>query len=170
VTVAWGILPNSMHVEWTLRALEAGKHVLCEKPLSRRPADVERAFDLAEREGLVLSEGFTWRHHPQTRRLAELVAEGAIGRLQLVRASLFVDDPCSASSLPVAHPLVRDRAPPRAGAGADRVRADPVEAADSYRLELENVSAAIRDRAPRLLGREDALGQARAIEALYNAV
>src|SRR5438128_7022423 len=44
-------LPNSMHVEWTLRALAAGKHVLCEKPFSRRAADVEGAFDLAEREG-----------------------------------------------------------------------------------------------------------------------
>ncbi len=50
-------LPNGMHVEWTLRALEAGKHVLCEKPLSLRAAEVERCFDAAERHGLVLSEG-----------------------------------------------------------------------------------------------------------------
>ena len=80
-------LPNAMHVEWTLRALEAGKHVLCEKPFSRRPEEVERAFDLADSTGLVLSEGFMWRHHPQTQTLAALVAEGAIGRLRVVRAA-----------------------------------------------------------------------------------
>ena len=59
-------LPNGMHVEWTLRALEAGKHVLCEKPFSRHADEVEQAFDLADSAGLVLSEGFMWRHHPQT--------------------------------------------------------------------------------------------------------
>jgi xylose dehydrogenase (NAD/NADP) len=47
-------LPNSMHVEWSIRALEAGKHVLCEKPMSRHPGEVERAFEAAEREGRVL--------------------------------------------------------------------------------------------------------------------
>ena len=80
-------LPNSLHVEWTLRALDAGKHVLCEKPFSRRAADVERAFDVADRAGLVLSEGFMWRHHPQTQRLSALVADGAVGRLRIVRAA-----------------------------------------------------------------------------------
>jgi D-xylose 1-dehydrogenase (NADP+, D-xylono-1,5-lactone-forming) len=78
-------LPNSLHVEWSLRALRAGRHVLCEKPLSRHPADVERAYAEAEDGGLVLAEAFMWRHHPQARRLLELVAE--IGALRLVRAS-----------------------------------------------------------------------------------
>ncbi|MGO9761597.1 MAG: Gfo/Idh/MocA family protein [Solirubrobacteraceae bacterium] len=78
-------LPNSLHVEWSLRALQAGRHVLCETPLSRHPADVERAFDAAERGGLVLAEGFMWRHHPQARRLLELLGE--IGELRLIRAS-----------------------------------------------------------------------------------
>ncbi len=78
-------LPNSLHVEWSLRALEAGRHVLCEKPLSRRPDDVALAFDTAEHAGLVLAEGFMWRHHPQARRLLELRDE--IGELRLIRAS-----------------------------------------------------------------------------------
>jgi len=80
-------LPNRLHVEWTIRALEAGKHVLCEKPMDRRPAEVARAFDVAEREGLVLSEAFMWRHHPQTRRVEDLLHEGTIGDVRLVRAS-----------------------------------------------------------------------------------
>src|SRR5918992_3489185 len=80
-------LPNSMHVEWSIRALEAGKHVLCEKPLTRRAAEAERAFDVAERQERLLMEAFMYRHNPQTRRLTSLVDEGAIGRLQLVRAA-----------------------------------------------------------------------------------
>jgi xylose dehydrogenase (NAD/NADP) len=79
-------LPNGLHVEWTLRALEAGKHVLVEKPFSRHAHEVERCFDLAEQRGLVLSEAFMWRHHPQTAKLVELVRDGAIGELRLVRA------------------------------------------------------------------------------------
>ena len=78
-------LPNSLHVEWSVRALEAGKHVLCEKPLSRRPEEAERAFDVAENRGLVLAEAFMWRHHPQARRLLELCRQ--IGELRLIRAS-----------------------------------------------------------------------------------
>jgi D-xylose 1-dehydrogenase (NADP+, D-xylono-1,5-lactone-forming) len=80
-------LPNSMHVEWSIRALEAGKHVLCEKPMSRHPADVERAFDVAEREGRVLMEAFMWRHHPQLERARALIAEGTIGALKVIRAA-----------------------------------------------------------------------------------
>jgi D-xylose 1-dehydrogenase (NADP+, D-xylono-1,5-lactone-forming) len=86
-------LPNVFHVEWSIRALEAGKHVLCEKPLSRDPAEVERAFDAAERAGRVLMEGFMYRHHPQMRRLEELVKGGAIGDLRAVRSAFtFVLD------------------------------------------------------------------------------
>jgi D-xylose 1-dehydrogenase (NADP+, D-xylono-1,5-lactone-forming) len=84
-------LPNSLHVEWSIRALEAGKHVLCEKPLTRRPEEAEAAFDAAERAGRVLAEAFMWRHHPQALRLRELVAGGAIGTLRLVRASFSFD-------------------------------------------------------------------------------
>ncbi|MDA0165489.1 Gfo/Idh/MocA family oxidoreductase [Solirubrobacter ginsenosidimutans] len=80
-------LPNSMHVPWTVTALEAGKHVLCEKPLSRDPAQVELAFDAAERAGRVLMEAFMWRFHPQTDELVRLVRSGAVGDVRLVRTA-----------------------------------------------------------------------------------
>ncbi len=80
-------LPNGHHLPWTERALRAGKHVLCEKPLARDPAAVAAAFDLAQECGLVLREAFMYRHHPQTRRLAELVRAGAVGSLRAIRSS-----------------------------------------------------------------------------------
>jgi predicted dehydrogenase len=241
-------LPNGMHVEWTLASLAAGKHVLCEKPLSPRAAEVERCFDAAERAGLALSEGFMWRHTPQAARLESLLRDGAIGELRLVRAafsfpldrfpdvrwdaeldggalldvgcycvsgsrllaggepervtgesvaadsgvdarfagtlrfpgdvlavfdcgfdlpprdeleaigsegSLFVDDPWHSIE-----PRIELR---RNDGSVERIE---VDFANPYRLELEDVSAAIRgEREPRL-GRADALGQARALEAL----
>src|SRR3954465_13637201 len=79
-------LPNTLHCEWSIKAVEAGKHVLCEKPMSRRPEEVGPAFDAAEGAGRLLSEAFMWRHNPQTRRLQELVAAGTIGDLRLVRS------------------------------------------------------------------------------------
>ncbi len=79
--------PNSSHVELTMRALDAGKHVLVEKPFSRHADQVDRACALAEANGLVLSEAFMWRHNPQTARLVELVRGGAVGRLVAVRAA-----------------------------------------------------------------------------------
>ena len=78
-------LPNSMHVPWTLRALEAGKHVLCEKPLTRHRADAERVVAAAAQHGLQVSEAFMYRHHPQIARLVELVSGGAVGPLRAVR-------------------------------------------------------------------------------------
>jgi xylose dehydrogenase (NAD/NADP) len=242
-------LPNSLHVEWTVRALEAGKHVLCEKPMTRRAADVERAFDVAEESGRLLMEAFMYRHNPKTARLMELVDGGVIGRLRLVRAafsfpladpenvrlnssldggglmdvgcycvsgtrllggepeqvygeqvlsqsgvdelftgtmrfpgdvlgqfdaglvlperdeleaigeegSLFLDDPWHCK-----RPVIELRT----DGGVEEIA---VEAADSYRLQLENMSDAIRGEAELLLGREDAVGQARAIEALYRS-
>lgn len=243
-------LPNGMHVDWTVRALEAGKHVLCEKPLDRRPEQVARAFDVAERAGLVLSEAFMWRHSPQTARLRSLLYEGVIGELRLVRATFSflltreVDvrldpaldggalmdvgcycvsgvrlvaggEPLSVSAQTVTGPTGVDLrltgllrfeddvlaaidcgldVPSRSGLeiagsegrlmvpdpwhagqpqivlerGGEREVYEP-EPADSYRLELEDMCAAIGgERAP-LLGRDDALGQARAIDALYRA-
>ena len=80
-------LPNTLHCEWSVRSVEAGKHVLCEKPMSRHPEEVEAAFDAAERAGRLLSEAFMYRHNPQTKRLAELVASGAIGELRVIRSA-----------------------------------------------------------------------------------
>jgi predicted dehydrogenase len=250
VEVVYIPLPNSMHVDWSVQALEAGKHVLCEKPLSRRSSEVDRAFDVADREGRLLMEAFMYRHHPQTERLMQMVQEGAVGRLQMIRAAfsfgardrsdirlaagldggalmdvgcycvsgarllageperlaaeqtvggdgvdvaftatmrfsgdvlahfdaglilppergelevmgeegaLFLDDPwhCRRPSIEL-----------RRDSGSERIE---VPAADPYRLEAENMSAAIRGEASPLLGREDAVGQARAIEALYRS-
>jgi predicted dehydrogenase len=239
-------LPNTMHREWSIRALEAGKHVICEKPFSRHAEDVELAFDAAERTGRHLTEAFMYRHNPQTARLVELVRDGAIGELRVIRAafsyslydadnirlrtdvdggslmdvgcycvsgsrllagepesvagrayvgptgtdwvfagamlfpgdvfalfdcgtclperdelevigtegSLFLDDPWHCYV-----PVIELR---REG-GTERIELEPV---DSYRLELENLADAIAGDTPLLLGREDALGQARTIEAL----
>ena len=80
-------LPNSLHIDWTISALEAGKHVLCEKPLSRHTTEVERAFDTAKSNDRLLMEAFMWRHNPQTRRLSELVAQQAVGRIRIIRAA-----------------------------------------------------------------------------------
>jgi xylose dehydrogenase (NAD/NADP) len=87
VDAIYNPLPNSLHVEWSIRALEAGKHVLCEKPLTRHPEDVDRVFDVAEREGRVLAEAFMWRHHPQVARARELLDGGAIGDLRVIRSA-----------------------------------------------------------------------------------
>src|SRR6266496_2438380 len=71
--------------------VEAGKHVLVEKPFSKHPDQVEEAFDRAEAAGLVLSEGFMWRHHPQAHRLTELIASGVAGQVRVVRTAFAFD-------------------------------------------------------------------------------
>jgi xylose dehydrogenase (NAD/NADP) len=239
-------LPNSMHVEWSLRALEAGKHVLCEKPLTLEAARAEQVFDAAEAAGRIVMEAFMWRHSPQTAKLAQLVEGGVIGQLRLVRATFSFPvegrrnirlDPAlqggaladvgtygvSAARLLAGEPervygeqVIGDsgvdvlfgatlRFPrgvlAQVDAGMELPRRDGLEAvgtegslvipdpwigrrlllhlrrgesreeialppADSYRGELENMCAAIRGEAEPLLGREDAVGQARALEAL----
>ena len=129
-------LPNSMHVPWSIRALEAGKHVLCEKPLSRHP-DAGRGGvrgGASSRAG-VLEEAFMWRHHPQTHQLRELLDAGVVGRLRMVKASFSfpLADVCDirmqagldGGSLMDVGLLLRERLPARGGrrAGARARRA-----------------------------------------------
>ena len=80
-------LPNHLHREWTIKAAEAGKHVLCEKPLGLNAADCRAMIEACERNDVVLMEAFMYRYHAQFQRLKELVRAGAVGEPSLVRAS-----------------------------------------------------------------------------------
>jgi len=88
-------LPNSLHHDWTMRSLEAGKHVLCEKPYTRNAAEVSVAFDKAAQSGLVLSEAFMFRYHPHIQALVQLVRSGQLGRLRLISGAFsgYTDNP-----------------------------------------------------------------------------
>jgi xylose dehydrogenase (NAD/NADP) len=90
-------LPNALHGEWILASLEAGKHVLCEKPLTPTSAEAAELFDLAASRELVLAEAFMYRHHPKTLRVREMLRDGLIGELQTIRCSFSfrVADPKS---------------------------------------------------------------------------
>jgi predicted dehydrogenase len=77
-------LPNSLHADWCIRAVERGKHVLCEKPLALTAAEVDRIAAAAAIRDRTVAEGFMYRHHAQTARLCELVENGAIGELRLI--------------------------------------------------------------------------------------
>jgi xylose dehydrogenase (NAD/NADP) len=90
VDAVYVALPNSLHPEWTVRALEAGKHVLCEKPFAPTRDDAIRCFDAADAAGRTCTEGFMWRLHPQTALARRLVADGAIGRLAHIKAALRI--------------------------------------------------------------------------------
>jgi len=96
-------LPNHLHVPWSIRALEAGKHVLCEKPLGLNSAEVEQLRDVAKRfpKQLVM-EAFMYRFHPQWQRVAELQESGAIGQVRHVQASFTYNntDPENVRNMP----------------------------------------------------------------------
>jgi len=233
-------LPNALHHQWTMRALEAGKHVLCEKPYTRHPAEAEAAWDEAERRGLVLMEAFMWRHTAQTALLLELLPR--LGQLHSVDAAfsfewqrddadarlepglgggslldvgcycvnalrLVAGEPDQARGVQVlgrggvdwgfAGALrlgdvlgrfrcgfhSRERGLSIHGAEGHLVVPDPwhghglflngedfdVRPEDAYRRQLLNFAAAIRGDAEPLLGRADAIGQARTLEALLSS-
>lgn len=87
-------LPNHLHAEWTVRALDAGKHVLCEKPFATSVEEVDRMAEASRRTGHVLQEAFMYRHHPQTKLAGEWVRSGWLGDIKLVRSffSFFMDN------------------------------------------------------------------------------
>ena len=87
VDVIYNSLPNYLHAEWTIKAMQAGKHVLCEKPMGLTTAEVDDIGAAAKKYGKVVAEAFMYRHHPQTLKARELVQSGAIGKLQAVRGS-----------------------------------------------------------------------------------
>jgi predicted dehydrogenase len=80
--------PNGLHARWTLAALAAGKHVLCEKPLTSNEAQAREVADAAERTGLVVMEAFHYRYHPLLARVRQLLDDGAIGAVRHVRAAM----------------------------------------------------------------------------------
>lgn len=90
-------LPNSLHAEWSIKALEAGKPVLCEKPLAMNAGEVRAMFAAAERTGKLLVEAYPYRAQAQTQRMKELIDSGAIGRVEMIRASFGVtfNDPAN---------------------------------------------------------------------------
>ena len=95
-------LPNSMHAEWTIAAARAGKHILCEKPLAVTGAEARAMFAAAREAGVRLVEAYPYRPQAQTRKMAELIASGAIGKVQFIQASFAVvfTDPTNIRLIP----------------------------------------------------------------------
>jgi predicted dehydrogenase len=83
-------LPNSHHREWTIKALEAGKHVLCEKPLAANAEEAQAMVDVAARSGRVLMEAFHWRYHPLAARMKQIVDSGELGTVRHVEAHFCI--------------------------------------------------------------------------------
>lgn len=80
-------LPNNLHAAWSIRAANAGKHVLCEKPLAATAAEARAVFEAARKNGVYVVEAYPYRAQPQTLKMQELLTSNAIGRLQLIQAS-----------------------------------------------------------------------------------
>jgi predicted dehydrogenase len=90
IDAVYNPLPNSLHCEWTLRALAAGKHVLCEKPLASNADEAQRMADAAARADRVLIEAFHWRHHPLAARMREIVRSGELGDVRHIETSTCI--------------------------------------------------------------------------------
>jgi D-xylose 1-dehydrogenase (NADP+, D-xylono-1,5-lactone-forming) len=87
VHVVYNSLPNGLHAEWTVKAAQAGKHVLCEKPMTVTVAEMDAVIAAVEQNHVVVAEAFMYRHHPQTLKVKALIDAGAIGQVKLVRSS-----------------------------------------------------------------------------------
>jgi predicted dehydrogenase len=88
IDAVYNPLPNGLHGVWTIRALEAGKHVLCEKPFTANAEEAEAVADVANRTGLVVMEAFHWRYHPLAARMLDIVHGGELGRVRRVEATV----------------------------------------------------------------------------------
>ena len=88
VDAIYNPLPNGLHAEWTIAALEAGKHVLCEKPFTANAKEAEAVAAVATRTGLVVMEAFHYRYHPLARRMREIVESGELGTIRRVETAL----------------------------------------------------------------------------------
>lgn len=84
-------LPNSLHLEWSMKAAGAGKHILCEKPLAVDVAECRQMIDAAHEHGVLLIEAFWYRHHPQHQPVRDAIAEGRLGKIRQIRGYLHVD-------------------------------------------------------------------------------
>jgi D-xylose 1-dehydrogenase (NADP+, D-xylono-1,5-lactone-forming) len=87
IDVIYNSLPNHLHAEWTIKAVEAGKHVLCEKPIALSVDEVDAMKKSARKHGRVVAEAFMYRHHPQTLKVQDIVKNGSLGTLKLIRGS-----------------------------------------------------------------------------------
>jgi predicted dehydrogenase len=103
VNAVYNPMPNHLHVPWSIRALEAGKHVLCEKPIGLSSAEGERLLEAARRHPkLKVMEAFMYRHHPQWRRAKQIVDAGGVGELKTIQSffSYFNNDPANIRNNP----------------------------------------------------------------------
>jgi len=102
IDVVYNPLPNHLHAEWTIQAVRAGKHVLCEKPLALSLDEVDAIAKAAHENQRVVSEAFMYRHHPQTIKVKDLVDSGAIGKVQVVNGSFTfkLTDPTDVRMIP----------------------------------------------------------------------
>ncbi|HUA32641.1 MAG TPA: Gfo/Idh/MocA family oxidoreductase [Candidatus Binataceae bacterium] len=98
IDIIYNPLPNSLHCEWTIRALHAGKHVLCEKPLASNAAEAERMAQAASASGRILGDAFHYCYHPLAARVRELISNGTLGKLVYVESSF---------AAPIAPPNIR---------------------------------------------------------------
>ena len=87
VDAVYNSLPNGLHAEWSIKAMEAGKHVLCEKPMARNTAEVEEMFRVSEQTGQILVEAFMYRSHPAIQKLIDTVRGGLLGQVKLIRSN-----------------------------------------------------------------------------------
>jgi len=95
-------LPTSQHIEWSIKAADAGKHVLCEKPIALDAGDIEKVIAARDRNGVLVAEAFMVFYHPQWQRVRALIADGAIGKLRHVQGAFtyFNTDPANMRNKP----------------------------------------------------------------------